>query len=462
MNFLKNKQLVSVSVIVVSLIVCVISVFVGIKIKNSKLTFKIENSVKQIGELKTLNKKKDKFTYNIKYPFFKNKKINYAANILLKKELVNFYKQKNKKNNKTYFFSDYNSYYFNKGKTASICYHILTKDKKEVLKKVKTISFSSGVPLTIYDIFKKSEMKKVVMEIKKEIRNNKNWSNIIKKYSINIDEKIPYRIESLKNFLVKDDSIEFYFNSGVVLPNKYGIISVNIPNKQLKDTFLRTYYRLNTKEGQLEIKNFQNSKQPLIALTFDDGPKKETTPKILDTLEKYGAHATFFVVGKKAKSCPEILKRQIANGHEIANHTYSHPMLTKLSPKNIEAEVFKTDKIVENIVNRKPQLLRAPYGSVNNKVKEIVNKPLIYWSIDTKDWQTKNAQKTVDTVLKKATDGDIVLMHDIVASTPKAAEKIVVELTNRGFLLVTVSEMFELKNITLEKGKQHVKAITKN
>ena len=458
MKFLKNKKTKNIFIVAASLIICLMSIFVGIKIKNIRSDFKIKNSVKQVGELKTSKGKKDNVTYNVKYPRFKNKKINFFANNILKKELRNFYVEKSKTNKKSNFFSDYNSYSFNNGKTTSVCYHILTKSGKDVIKKAKTMSCYEENLLNFYNVFQEDKIKKIIMEIKKEIRNNPKWNKIIKKHSINLDEKISNNVEYLKNFIVKEDSVEFYFNSGVILPKKYDIINVSIPNKNLKDCFVKTYFRANTKEGQLELKNLRNSKKPLIALTFDDGPNKETTEKILDLLEKYNSHATFFVVGKQAKKFPEILKRQAANGHEIANHSFSHKALPKLSQKNMEAEIFKTDEIVEKIINKKPQLLRAPYGSVNNKVKEIANRPLILWSVDTKDWQTRNSQKTIDAVLKNATDGDIVLMHDFVVSTSEAAEKIITGLINRGFTLVTVSEMFDLKNIPLEKGIQYTKA----
>ena len=242
------------------------------------------------------------------------------------------------------------------------------------------------------------------------------------------------------------------------MPEKYGILSVEVSNDNLKDCFSKTYFKINPKEDILKGENLQKSKKPLVALTFDDGPKEETTETILNELEKYNAHATFFVVGKNAKKNPDILKREFVSGHEIANHTLSHKTLTKINTKEIKNQIETTDKIIKSVTGFCPKLLRAPGGSTNQKVKETVDKPLIYWTIDTKDWQSKNEEKTIKEALKNVSDGDIILMHDTEPSTANAVKKIIPELINRGFLLVTVSEMFKLKNIPLEKGVSHTKA----
>ena len=126
------------------------------------------------------------------------------------------------------------------------------------------------------------------------------------------------------------------------------------------------------------------------------------------------------------------MKREIAEGHEVANHSYSHPLtLTKLNSKNILSQIDKTNDVIEKAIGMRPKLVRAPGGSVNKTIKEIVKFPLIHWSVDTRDWQTKSTQSTIDAVLKNAADGDIILMHDIYSSTANAADTIFKELANR-------------------------------
>ena len=266
-------------------------------------------------------------------------------------------------------------------------------------------------------------------------------------------------MKTLKNVVVKEDSVEFLYNEGEILPEKFGVISAEIDNSALKEAFSNTYFKINPKEGKIKGEDLEKSKKPLIALTFDDGPLDETTNDILDTLEKYDVKSTFFVIGQNAEKHPEIVKREFSSGHEIANHTYSHPVLTHLGEKKIRSQIEKTNDIVKEITGVSPKLVRAPTGSVNKLVKKTVNSPLIYWTVDTRDWQTKSAKKTIKNVLDQARDGAIILMHDVQPSTVEAIKTIIPELQERGFSMVTVSEMFRLKNISLEKGVQYVSAV---
>lgn len=189
-------------------------------------------------------------------------------------------------------------------------------------------------------------------------------------------------------------------------------------------------------------------KEKAVALTFDDGPSKYTD-RILDCLEKYGAKATFFVIGKSVYAYPTTLARAHSLGMEIGNHTMSHPRLTSISSSSISEQLNSCASAVENVTGTRPALVRPPYGSYNNSVINTAGLPFILWSIDTLDWKTRNAQKTVNAVLSDVKDGDIILMHDLYLPTAQATEIIVPELIERGFDLVTVSELAERKGKTL-------------
>ena len=194
-----------------------------------------------------------------------------------------------------------------------------------------------------------------------------------------------------------------------------------------------------------------------VALTFDDGPGAGTE-RILDCLSANGAKATFFVVGTSINRYPDVLKRAHSLGMEIANHTANHPRLTSLSLSSVKNEIFGNADAIENITGVRPTLVRPPYGSYNQSVISSVNTPFILWSIDTLDWKTRNAQKTVEAVLSEVEDGDIILMHDIHIPTADATEILVPELIKRGFELVTVSELAQKKGVTLEaKGYRSFK-----
>ena len=190
--------------------------------------------------------------------------------------------------------------------------------------------------------------------------------------------------------------------------------------------------------------------KPMIALTYDDGPRAASTGRILDVLELFGARATFFVVGNLASKNPEILKRANDIGCLVGNHTYSHPELTKLSKNTLKTEIDSTSSAIYNAIGKYPTLIRPPYGDYNQFVKDNTDKPLILWSVDTLDWKYKNADHVINHVLTNVKDGDIVLMHDLYDTTAAATEKLVPELIKRGFQLVTVEELAKYKGKTMK------------
>lgn len=178
----------------------------------------------------------------------------------------------------------------------------------------------------------------------------------------------------------------------------------------------------------------------MVALTYDDGPS-ENTKTILSTLKANDAVATFFVVGSRARTYSSIIKDEYASGCEIGNHSYNHVTLTKCDIGHIKSEINNTNSVVKNLTGASPVIMRPPGGSQNSTVRNTVDMPLILWSIDTLDWKTRNASKTISSVLNNVRDGDIVLMHDLYEPTAIASKTIIPKLKEKGYQLVTVSEM---------------------
>lgn len=187
-----------------------------------------------------------------------------------------------------------------------------------------------------------------------------------------------------------------------------------------------------------------DKKKKMVALTYDDGPSANT-PKILDTLKKYDAVATFFVVGNRVSTYANTVKRAYGMGCEIGNHTYEHKILTRTDAAGIREQVSKTNAAVKNITGTDPIVMRPPGGCVNDTVKSQTGMPMILWSIDTLDWRTRNAASTKTAVLDHVKDGDIVLMHDLYEATANASTIIIPTLVERGYQLVTVSELAECR-----------------
>lgn len=191
--------------------------------------------------------------------------------------------------------------------------------------------------------------------------------------------------------------------------------------------------------------------KPMVCLTWDDGPA-DYTGVILDALEKVGGRGTFFVVGERVQYYESTVLRAVNMGCEIANHTWQHKYLDTLSPDGIVDQLTRTNDAVETLTGIRPTLMRPTGGRVTDTVQSSVGMPMIYWSLDTEDWKTQNTQSTVDTILNNVQDGDIILMHDLYDATAKAVEQVIPELVNRGFQLVTVSEMVEARGASLENG----------
>lgn len=194
--------------------------------------------------------------------------------------------------------------------------------------------------------------------------------------------------------------------------------------------------------------------RPMVAITYDDGPAKYTD-SILDCLEKYNARATFFVQGNSVSKYPQAIKRAVSIGCEIGNHTKTHANLSKLSASQISSEISGTNTAVYNVAGIYPKLFRPPYGAYNNSVLLAANMPAIMWSVDTLDWKTKNAKKTLESVQKSVRDGSIILMHDIHAPTADAAENVIKYLLKQGYQLVTVSELLDARKGGAVAGKSY-------
>lgn len=200
--------------------------------------------------------------------------------------------------------------------------------------------------------------------------------------------------------------------------------------------------------------------KPMVALTFDDGPYNDNTLSILNTLEKYNGRGTFFVVGQRLAEESDILKREYDGGHEIGNHSWDHKYADDLNTKEQREEMNKTNNAIKKITGDFPTVFRCP-GGISGKVYERENiSPLILWSIDTLDWKTKDSNSTfknIKKVFKKGEDldGDIVLMHDIQTSTPKAVKNICKYLNKKGYQFVTVSELAYYKGYEMKNGETY-------
>ncbi len=217
------------------------------------------------------------------------------------------------------------------------------------------------------------------------------------------------------------------------------------------------YYRIIVAGARYSMTNTASafgidSNKKMVALTYDDGPNTTVTNSILGTLQKYNSRATFFVVGSRVPTYKACIKKASGMGCEIGNHSYNHTILTSVGGAKIKSEINSTNNAVKAITGKSPVLVRTPGGAVNSTVKKNVGAPIISWNIDTLDWKSRNADSVVKNIKNNVKDGSIVLMHDLYSSTAQATKTIVPWLVSNGYQIVTVSEMYAVKGITLEKG----------
>ncbi len=188
---------------------------------------------------------------------------------------------------------------------------------------------------------------------------------------------------------------------------------------------------------------------PYIALTFDDGPSPDSTPKLLKILAERNIKATFFVLGTHATANPDILRAQIAAGHEVGNHSWNHPQLTKIPLAAADKQIEDTSAAIQNATGVKPIYLRPPYGSMNpalqHHIWEKYGISTIYWSVDPLDWKIRDSQSVYDQIMKQVKPGAIVLAHDIHPTTVAAMPRLLDALIAKGYKFVTVSELIALE-----------------
>lgn len=194
--------------------------------------------------------------------------------------------------------------------------------------------------------------------------------------------------------------------------------------------------------------------KPMVALTFDDGPG-ERTQEILAQLEKYNAHATFFMQGKNVKRYADVVKKMKEIGSELGNHSFNHPNLGKASADTIRTQIGNTNAEISAVTGAGATVMRPPYGSISDTLKANVGMPMIMWSLDTLDWKTRNAQTTIDTTMNNVKDGEIILLHDIHTESVDAALELIPRLQQAGYQLVTVSELAAAKGVTMENGGRY-------
>ncbi len=366
------------------------------------------------------------------YPYFSDEKDNYIAEYL---NIINPSKVKKLKYTVNYIGEFTNILFKSYNDNVIIDYYSLIFDKKNKIASINDLVTNEQLLLDKVNLY---------------MATNK----------LNFDYKA-YEYAK-KSYLFKENELEIYVsnyneNSVTLIALNYWELKDNLsfPCKLDEKYVLMT--PINDREEIPTTKPPENENKKLIAFTFDDGPSKYTL-ELLNILDEFNAKATFFLVGYNIKIRNEIVQEMFNRGVEIGNHTIDHSRLTAFNCEKANSKINQNNELFINLTSNEMKLLRPPYGSINKKLRECINHPIILWSVDSRDWESRNTEAIVYEVLSHVKDGDIVLFHDLYPTTIDAIKFLLPILYADGFKVVTVSELFAAKNMPLENNQIYRKA----
>lgn len=227
-----------------------------------------------------------------------------------------------------------------------------------------------------------------------------------------------------------------YFITVLFISQYFGVIQFNLKSSETKGEIPKQF-----EEAKAALQ--EQIEKPMIALTFDDGPNAQFTPKLLEGLKQRNVHATFFLIGENIEqnSNRNLVKQMYEEGHLIGNHTYRHLEITKLSDEEAYEEIKSTNDLIESIIGKAPEYMRPPFGSWQKNLEKKMMIIPVLWTVDPLDWTTENVDEIVNKVVTETKENDIILLHDCYNSSVIAALRIVDLLQAEGYQFVTVDKL---------------------
>ncbi|MFS0646329.1 polysaccharide deacetylase family protein [Siminovitchia sp. 179-K 8D1 HS] len=417
--------------------------------------------------LKTVTKQTDQYTYSINHPETDSEKINRYIDEWIKEKKEAFLKAvKHYGENLPKGEPAHLNIQMETNRITEDFYSLVFRTsqmtggaKGEDAVKIFNIDMKEERFLEIGDVLelnKKSleDIRKIVL---KELRQNEEIQPFVPGEKLNRLMQSPEDWE----WSIDRKTFSLYINGYEIASKAAGAVEIDIPIEKMYiflkkdvDSFLKM-----PKEQKLEKDNMIRQEQmklnpdgKYVALTFDDGPSATVTPRVLKTLKEHNAKATFFMLGNQVDYYPNLARKVAEEGHEIGNHSKSHPDLSKMRPGKMKEEMNYTKEKIKEATGIAVNLIRPPYGAYNDDLKDYAKAngdSIILWSVDSTDWKIRNARSVKKMVQSAVSPGGIVLMHDIHPSTADALPELLTALENEGYQFVTVSELLGLKQ---EKG----------
>ena len=393
---------------------------------------------------------------SIEYPITKNNKINKTI-----AQIIN-------RDDRDFRYIATNVLSFNQPMTETISYQITHNNSAalSIIVNIKqdmhgahpvslthfwTFDKKSGEVISLSDLTEQSE--KAAEEIVAAARNNIN-ETIKQRQQAELDLSETITQETLSNFVITDggNSLAWPIGQASLLPSAYGEMTIKVPiaavAKYLQNPTAQKLANIpkppepkpTPKPAPAAPAPASTTGNKVIALTFDDGPGPYTA-QLLDILDKHGAKATFFLIGSKVSSQANVVRSIHARGHQLGNHSWSHPELPKLPVDQIAGEIDRTNDVIKQATGVTPAILRPPYGAVNGLVLEqlrLRGMSSILWSVDTRDWADRNSDIVCSRAVAGARPGAVILMHDIHQTSVGAVPCILSALKQQGYSFVTV------------------------
>ncbi len=380
-------------------------------------TYALDN--KEIGEVRHYTNENDDYIYSIYYPKTEYEKINEYIESFYKNEIES-QKASDKQN---ILYMDYT--------IEEVAKQYISVDLMFTRYNEKDDEVYTKQQLITYDIDEKE-----IMNVEDVFRNN--YEVLFEENNIIIDGKYD-------NFNIKESEIVFNIDEQFISLNYDSFIDYNeLDNKEL-----------NPNAPEIDVINAMGEvdpNKPMIAITFDDGPTKENTLEIAKEIESYGGRATFFVIGQKVDGLKHVVEELHKNGHQIANHSWSHKNMTKSKPKVTEDEISKTQNAIFEAIGEEPTMLRPPYGVTNKEAKNIIENNRLQisnWTLDTNDWKSRDAKKVSKAILDNVEDGDVILCHDLYNSSIEGVRMALPKLHERGYQFVTLEVLQEYRGTNI-------------
>lgn len=415
-------------------------------------------------QLKTVVKQTDEYTYSVNVPETDSEQINHSIHKWLNRQKEQFLKEvenkqgKKRKNRQAHLNIQMETHQVTEDFYCLVFRTYEVSDGANGLSAVKVFNIDIRQErfLKINDVLDLDgeNVERIEQIVWEELQNNEKIKPYLFEEEFHEFMKTPTDWE----WSIDREKFTLYVDEYEIAAGAAGEIEVDIPIEKMY-IFLQdavdSYLKMPKEQQQKKEIIIQQEKMKLdpngkyIALTFDDGPNPKTTPRILETLKEHDAKATFFMLGNQVDYYPDLAREVAEEGHEIGNHSKSHPLFTKMSFAKIKEQLDFTKAKIKEATGITPHLLRPPYGAFNEQVLKYAREngdSIILWSVDSLDWKNRNAVSVNKIVQNNVNPNGIVLMHDIHPTTADALPQLLTALEQEGYQFVTVSQLLNLKN----------------